>query len=160
VQAAQSGAARVPPRTRLKSPQPEHRAQRFWQALHQGRPVALEVSQALTCPQIVHVIRVLGRQARQSGPCGVRTLTGRRWPQLAQVSWLRGSVVWQCEQTGCPFSSRIAAFRWLPQREHGTAIALATQREQLHRPSTRLNRRTTFWQPGQAGATILVAPAA
>jgi hypothetical protein len=63
-------------------------------------------------------------------------------------------------QTDCPFSSRIAAGRWWPQREHGTAVALATQREQFQSPSTRLNRRTTFWQPGQAGATILAAPAA
>ena len=136
MQVAQSGSPVVPPRIGRASPQPAHRAQRCWQAWHHGSPVALEISQGAWRPQIEQVIVLTGRQAGQSGPSGVRTLTGRRRPQPMQISWLAGSVIRQYGHSGWPCSSRVAASRTAPQREQGTARDLATQLRQSRSPST------------------------
>ena len=53
------------------------------------------------------------RSSRTAARPGARTLTGRRRPQPAQVSWLAGSVIRQCGHSGWPCSSRAAACGWL-----------------------------------------------
>ncbi|MFF5038059.1 hypothetical protein [Nocardia salmonicida] len=54
-QSAQSGQARVPAAIEASSPQPEHVAERRWQAGHQGRPVVREIPQAVMSPQTKQV---------------------------------------------------------------------------------------------------------
>jgi len=56
-QTAHSGAAMVPARISSTRRQPAQRARRFWQALHHGRLVTWEISQAVLRPQIEQIIR-------------------------------------------------------------------------------------------------------
>jgi len=100
VQVEQSGCARVPPRIGATSPHPVQRTQRCLQARHHGVPVVWEITQGASLPQMLQVPMVSGRQLGQSGPAGVRVLTGRRRPQEMQVSWLAGSVIKQCGHRG------------------------------------------------------------
>ena len=92
-----------------------------------------------------------GRQVGQSGPSGVRVLTGRRRPQPLQVSWLAGSVIKQDGHSGRPCSSRVAASRTAPQREHGSARDLATQLRQSRTPPRGLTSGMTRRQCGHGG---------
>jgi len=108
VQAEQSGSPAVPPRIGPVSPHPAHRIQRCLQARHHGLPVALEIAHGASFPQIPQVRIFPGTQFAHSGPPGARTLTGRRRPQPAQVSWLAGSVIRHWEHSGWPCSSRAA----------------------------------------------------
>ncbi len=159
MQARQSGWSRLPPWTGLVFPQAEHSAHRCWQRLHHGRPVAIDVSHGASRPQIAHVATGTGRQPGHTGPPGARTATGRRRPHLLQSSWLAGSVIRQCGHNGRPCSSRVAASRTAPQREHGRARDLAVQLRHSHCPPTGRCRWITRPQPGQAGRTIACAPA-
>jgi hypothetical protein len=95
MQVPQSGLAVVPPRTGRTLPQPAQRARRFWQALHHGSPVILEISAGARRAQIEQIIVLAGRQAGHSGPPGVRTLTTRRRAQLVHVPRLAGSEIRQ-----------------------------------------------------------------
>ena len=146
--------SRVPPRIGRSWPQPEQRAQRCWQARHQGCPVVLEITQGAG----------RGRRSRrssssragsvwQSGPSGVRTPTGRRRPQSMQVSWLAGSVIRQFGHSGRPCSSRAGglADRAAAERRAGPGI-LATQLRHSHCPSMRRCRRMTRSQRGTGRA--------
>jgi len=135
VQAAQRGAPRDPPRTGRTCPQPAQAAQRCLHASHHGRPVAVETVHAASRPQIEHVSTFTGRQAGHSGPSPVRTATGRRRPQARHDSWLAGSTVKQWGHKARPCSSRVAASRTAPHREHGWARDLAVQLRQSHCPS-------------------------
>jgi hypothetical protein len=100
-----------------------------------------------------------GVQAGQTGPSGVRVLTGLRRPQRAHCSRLAGSVLRQCGQTGRPCSSRAAGSRAVPHRPHGTARARAQQPRQTRSPSTILLSATIRPHRGQEGRRIWVAPA-
>jgi hypothetical protein len=129
---AQSGASIVPPRIAWTWPQTEQGAQRFWQAPHQGWPVAVEITQGTVRPQIAQFMVLQGRQAPQSGPSAVRVATRLRRPQAEHSSRLAGSLTRQSGHNGLPSASRVAGSRTLPQREQGTALALATQLRQTH----------------------------
>ena len=93
MQFPQSGLAVVPPRTGRTLPQSAQRARRFWQALHHGSRVILVISPGASRAQIDQIIVLAGRQAGQSGPPAVRTLTTRRRAQSAHVSRLAGSQI-------------------------------------------------------------------
>ena len=157
--AAHSGVSTVPPRTARTWPHPEQRAQRCWQAVHQGWPVAVETVQGTVRPQIAQSMIFQGRQLPHSGPSAVRVATRLRRRQATQSSRLAGSLTRQFGHNGPPSASRAAGSRALPQREQGTALVLATQPRQTHWPSCRLASRVTRWQRGQAGRVIFSAPA-
>lgn len=90
VQCSQRGWSRVPETMAAVRPQEQHRAVRLWQAGHHGRPVVRDVPQGFSSPQIEHAAVGRGGQLTQTGPSGVRVLTGRRRPQLRQTSRLSG----------------------------------------------------------------------
>ena len=97
------------------------------------------------------------RQFAHSGPPGARTLTGRRRPQPAQVSWLAGSVIRQWGHSGRPCSSRAAtcADRSAPRARlrRGTWPRSCGS---SHCPSIRRCRWMTRPQRGHGGATMPV----
>ncbi len=159
VQVEQSGSSRVPPRTGRTCPHPAQQLQRCLQARHHGFPVALEIRQGASRPQMLQVSVFQGRQFSQSGPPGVRTATGRRRPHSRQVSWLTVSVIRQLGHNGSPCSSRVAASLMAPQRAHGCARDLATQLRHSHCPPIRRCRRISRSQRGQTGRVIACAPA-
>jgi hypothetical protein len=130
--AAQSGVSTVPPRTARTWPQTEQRAQRFWQAPHQGWPVAVETTQGTVRPQIAQSIVFQGRQLPQSSSPAVRVATRLRRPQATQSSRLAGSPTKQLGHNGLPSASRAAGSRTLPQRAQGTALTWATHLRQIH----------------------------
>ncbi len=158
VQASQRGSSRVPERIGATWPQLAQRAERRWQLGHQGRPVSRDVPHGPLSWQIEQVATGKLGQAAQSGPSAVRVLTGRRRPQLTQLSKLAGSATRQLGQSGRPCSSRVAGSRSAPQRAQGWALAFAMQLRQTLSPPSGLDRRTTRWQRGQAGRTTPVTP--
>ena len=83
---------------------------------------SLETMPGLACPQTAQARIFCGTQVGQTGPPGMRMLTGRRRPQRAHRSRLAGSVTRQCGQTGRPCSSRAAGSRTVPHRPQGTAF--------------------------------------
>ena len=136
VQASQSGSRRVPEQICPTRRQLAQRAERRWQAGHQGRPVRRDVPHGPLSWQIEQIATGKGGQAEQSGPSAVRALTGRRRPQLTQASRLAGSATRQPGQSGLPCTFRVAGSRSAPQRAQGWALAFATQlRQTLSPPS-------------------------
>ena len=160
VQVAQSGAVSVPLRMGRSCPQPVQRAHRCLQARHHGCPVVLEIRHGPVWPQIAQVPVGQGRQAWQSGPSGVRTLTGRRRRQVVQVSWFAGCRSRQVGHSGRPCSSRLPGSRTAPHSAQDRARVLATQLRQSHCPAIRRCRWMWRRQCGQAGGVIVCVPAA
>ena len=159
-QPAHNGACRVPARTAPSCPQREHSAQERAHAPHHGCPVVLDTMQGTVRPHTLQDASFRGRQVAQIGPSTARVLTRCRRPQRMHSSRLIGSLTRQLGHNGSPRASRAAGSRTPPQREQGTALALATQLRQLHCPCRRRCRRTIRWQCGQAGRMICAAPAA
>ena len=78
----------VPPRTARSWPHPEQRAQRCWQAVHQGWPVAVETVQGTVRPRSRSRMIFQGRQLPHSGPSAVRVATRlRRRRQRSPPGW-------------------------------------------------------------------------
>ena len=158
VQRSQRGSSTVPERTGLISLQPLQRAERPWQVEHQGAPVRREIPHGALSAQIEQTRTGNGGQVAQSGPCALRVLTGRRRPQLTQVSRLAGSATRQLGQTGRRCSSRVAGSRIVPQRTQRSTLAFARQLRQTRSPSRGLEMRTPRWQRGQEGRRTPVTP--
>ncbi|WP_245206812.1 hypothetical protein [Rhodococcus erythropolis] len=97
----------------------------------------METTQGTVRPQIAQSIRFQGRQLPQSGPSALWVATRLRLPQATHSSRLTGSLTKQLGHKGFPSLSRAAGSRMPPQREQGTALALATQLRHTHWPSSR-----------------------